>query len=83
MGDKLQKAMTASPRTERIAWLVLGAAIVVSATWLLLAGYGLSFANDDLFYYAHYVTNNGVNVPTHGLEYFSPPATGTSWSSAN
>lgn len=76
MDDELQESVTASPRTERIAWLVLGAAIVVSATWLILAGYGLSFANDDLFYYAHYVAKDGVNVPTHGLEYFFAPSNG-------
>jgi hypothetical protein len=74
--DKLQKLVTASPRTERIAWLVLGAAIAVSATWLLLAGHGLSFASDDLFYYAHFVTKDGANVPTHGLEWFFAPANG-------
>jgi len=61
---------------NRIAWLVLGAAIATSATWLLLAGYGLSFASDDLFYYAHFVTKDGVNVPTHGLEWFLAPANG-------
>jgi hypothetical protein len=66
----------ASPRTERIAWLVLGAAIAVSATWLILAGYGLSFASDDLVYYAHLVTRDGVEVPTHGLEYFFAPSNG-------
>jgi hypothetical protein len=68
--------MTASPPRERIAWLVLGAGIAVSATWLILAGYGLSFASDDLVYYAHLVTRDGVEVPTHGLEYFFAPSNG-------
>jgi hypothetical protein len=63
-------------RNERLAWAVLAAAVVVSATWLLLAGHGLSFASDDLFYYAHFVTNDGVNVPTHGLEYLFAPSNG-------
>jgi hypothetical protein len=68
--------VSASPRTERIAWLVLGAAIGVSATWLILAGYGLSFANDDLFYYAHLVNRDGVEIPIHGLKYFFAPSNG-------
>jgi len=29
------------------AWLVLGLAMCVSATWLLIAGDGLTFVNDD------------------------------------
>jgi hypothetical protein len=61
---------------NRIAWLLLGGAIAISTTWLLLAGYGLSFASDDLFYYAHFVTKDGANVPTHGLEWFLAPANG-------
>jgi hypothetical protein len=76
VGDEFQESASASPRTERIAWLVLGAAIVVSASWLILAGYGLSFASDDLVYYAHLVTRNGVETPTHGLEYFFAPSNG-------
>ncbi len=66
-----------SPAGEnRIAWLVLGVAIAISATWLMLAGHGLSFASDDLVYYAHYVTQGGEHVPTHGLEYFFAPSNG-------
>jgi hypothetical protein len=68
--------MRSTARENRIAWLVLGVAIAISATWLILAGYGLSFANDDLFYYAHFVTKSGTNVPTYGLEYFFAPSNG-------
>jgi hypothetical protein len=68
--------MKATAGENRIAWLVLGAAIAISATWLMLAGHGLSFASDDLVYYAHYVTQNGEHVPTHGLEYFFAPSNG-------
>jgi hypothetical protein len=68
--------MIGSPRTDRIAWLILGVAMAISATWLILAGYGLSFASDDLVYYAHLVTRNGVETPTHGLEYFFAPSNG-------
>jgi hypothetical protein len=68
--------MSSRAGENRIAWLVLGVAIAISATWLMLAGHGLSFASDDLVYYAHYVTQNGEHVPTHGLEYFFAPSNG-------
>lgn len=68
--------MRAPAGENRIAWLVLGVAIAISTTWLMLAGHGLSFASDDLVYYAHYVTQNGEHVPTHGLEYFFAPSNG-------
>jgi hypothetical protein len=68
--------MNDTAQANRIAWLVLGVAIAISATWLLLAGHGFSFASDDLVYYAHYVTQNGEHVPTYGLEYFFAPSNG-------
>jgi len=74
--DELRKSGVGSPRAERVAWLLLGAGVLISASWLIFAGYGLSFANDDLFYYAHFVTRDGANVPTHGLEWFFAPANG-------
>jgi hypothetical protein len=68
--------MTKAERENRIAWLVLGVGIAISTTWLFLAGHGLSFASDDLVYYAHYVTQNGEHVPTYGTEYFFAPSNG-------
>lgn len=68
--------MKKAERENRIAWLVLGIGIAISATWLILAGHGFSFASDDLVYYAHYVTQNGEHVPTYGVEYFFAPSNG-------
>jgi hypothetical protein len=68
--------MTRAERENKIAWLVLALGSAISATWLFLAGYGFSFASDDLPYYAHSVTRNGEHVPNYGLEYFFAPANG-------
>lgn len=68
--------MTASSRTNRIAWLLLAAAIAASATWLLLAARGIALNGDDIFYYAHFVARDGVIAPVYGLEYFFAPANG-------
>ncbi len=67
------------PRTDRTAqaWLVLAAAMCASATWLMIAGDGLTFVNDDLFYYAQYVVHGTSDIRTsHGLEYFLAPSNG-------
>lgn len=62
---------------ERLAWLLLIAAICVSATWMMLAGDGLTFVNDDIFYYAQYLVHGTGDIqPSHGLEYFIAPSNG-------
>ena len=48
------------------AWLVLGVAMCVSAAWLLIAGDGLTFVNDDLFYYAQYLVHGTSDIRTSG-----------------
>ena len=61
----------------RLARLLLGAAICVSATWLMIAGGGLSFVNDDIFYYAQFLVHGTGDIRTsHGLEYFLAPSNG-------
>ncbi len=61
----------------RNAWLVLGLAMCVSATWLLIAGDGLTFVNDDIFYYAQFLVHGTSDIkPSHGLEYFFAPSNG-------
>lgn len=68
--------MASADRT-RLAWLVLAAAMCVSATWLMIAGDGLTFVNDDLFYYAQYLVHGTGDIRTsHGLEYFLAPSNG-------
>jgi hypothetical protein len=61
-----------------LAWLVLGAAMCVSATWIMIAGNGLSFTNDDLFYYAQYVVHGTSDIRPSGggVEYFFAPSNG-------
>ncbi len=61
-----------------LAWLVLAVAMCVSATWIMIAGNGLTFVNDELFYYAQYVVY-GTSDFRHsdgGLEYFLAPSNG-------
>jgi hypothetical protein len=67
----------AASRTA-LAWLVLGAAMCASATWMMIAGDGLNFTNDDLFYYAQYVVygTSDIRVSDGGLEYFLAPSNG-------
>jgi hypothetical protein len=49
----------------------------ISATWLMIAGDGLTFVNDDLFYYAQYLVHGTGDIRTsHGLEYFLAPSNG-------
>lgn len=62
---------------DRLAWLLLIAAICVSATWMMVAGDGLTFVNDDIFYYAQYLVHGTGDIqPSHGLEYFIAPSNG-------
>jgi hypothetical protein len=61
----------------RLAWLLLLAAMGVSATWLMIAGDGLTFVNDDIFYYAQFLVHGSGDIrPSHGLEYFLAPSNG-------
>jgi hypothetical protein len=67
---------TGSDRTVQ-AWIALAVAMCVSATWLMIAGDGLTFVNDDLFYYAQYLVHGTGDIRTsHGLEYFLAPSNG-------
>jgi hypothetical protein len=69
-------AWSGSDRT-RLAWLLLLPAMIVSATWMMIAGDGLTFVNDDLFYYAQYLVHGTGDIRTsHGLEYFLAPSNG-------
>ena len=68
VGAKLQKP------TGALALLVL--AMTAAATWLLLAGRGLTFHGDDMFYYANLVTRDGVTSPVYGIEYLVAPHNG-------
>ncbi len=62
---------------DRLALLLLAAAICVSATWMMVAGDGLTFVNDDIFYYAQYLVHGTGDIqPSHGLEYFIAPSNG-------
>jgi hypothetical protein len=68
--------LTGTDRT-RFAWLVLAVAMCVSATWLMIAGDGLTFVNDDIFYYAQFLVHGTGDIRTsHGLEYFLAPSNG-------
>jgi hypothetical protein len=61
----------------RLARLLLLAAMCVSATWLMIAGDGLTFVNDDVFYYAQFLVHGTGDIrPSHGLEYFLAPSNG-------
>lgn len=61
----------------RLAWIILGAAICVSATWMMIAGEGLTFVNDDIFYYVQYLVHGSGDIqPSQGLEYFLAPSNG-------
>lgn len=60
----------------RLAWILLVAGMCVSATWMMIAGGGLVFVNDDVFYYAQYVAHGSIIEPAHGLEYFLAPSNG-------
>jgi hypothetical protein len=62
---------------SRLAWILLAVAMCVSATWMMIAGNGLTFVNDDLFYYAEYVAYGTSDLRTgQGIEYFLAPSNG-------
>jgi hypothetical protein len=46
------------------------------AVWVLIAGRDLGFQGDEVFYYAHLTTRNGVIAPEHGIEYLFAPHNG-------
>lgn len=58
---------------RRVAWFLLGIAMAISATWLMVAGKDMTFSGDDIFYYARLVTDSGVTEQSGGLEYFFAP----------
>jgi hypothetical protein len=68
---------SAADRTA-VAWFALAVAMCISATWMMIAGNGLSFTNDDLFYYAQYVAHGTSDIRPSGggLEYFFAPSNG-------
>lgn len=73
------RASAVAARLQRpaFAWLVLGLAMCISATWLLIAGDGLTFVNDDIFYYAQFLVHGTSDVrPSDGIEYFLAPSNG-------
>jgi len=55
---------------------LLALAMAASATWLLLAGRGLNFHGDEMFYYANFVTRGGVTSQVYGVEYLFAPHNG-------
>jgi hypothetical protein len=59
-----------------LAWVLLGVAMCVSATWLMIAGKDLTFSGDDIFYYGRLITDNGAVHQAGGLEYFFIPHNG-------
>jgi len=61
---------------ERLALLLLAAAMCVSAAWMMIAGDGLTFVNDDIFYYAQFLVHGATIAPSHGAEYFLAPSNG-------
>jgi hypothetical protein len=68
VGAKLRKPV--------VAVALLGIAMLVSATWVLLAGSDLAINGDEVFYIAQLVTRDGVVAPVHGVEYFFAPHNG-------
>jgi hypothetical protein len=61
---------------NRVAWALLGVAMCISATWLMIAGKDLTFSGDDIFYYARLITDNGAVHQAGGVEYFFIPHNG-------
>jgi hypothetical protein len=62
-----------SPRTRRIAWAVLGVAMAISATWLMVAARNTSFMGDDVYYYARYIAHGYTPEISGGAEFFLAP----------
>lgn len=50
--------------------------MAISATWLMLAGRGLTFLGDDIYYYATLVADGHHLHPGSGVEYFLAPHNG-------
>jgi hypothetical protein len=65
-------------RLQKPAFALAGLALamVASAIWLLLAGKGNVMHGDELFYYSHLITKNGVTAPIDGAEYLFAPHNG-------
>jgi hypothetical protein len=61
---------------RRLAWILLGVAMCISATWLMIAGKDTTFSGDDIFYYGRLVDHDGLVSVTGGLEYFLAPHNG-------
>jgi hypothetical protein len=61
---------------DRLAWALLAVAMCVSATWLMLAGRGLTISGDEVYYYARFIDDGGAVRPGGGLEYFLAPHNG-------
>src|SRR5881394_57999 len=61
---------------ERLALILLAAAMCASATWMMIAVDGLTFVNDDIFYYAQFLVHGATIAPSHGVEYFFAPSNG-------
>jgi hypothetical protein len=61
---------------HRLAWVLLGVAMCISATWLMIAGKDLTFSGDDIFYYGRLITDNGAVHQAGGIEYFFIPHNG-------
>ncbi len=59
-----------------LAWVLLGIAMCISTTWLMIAGKDLTFSGDDMFYYARLVDFDGAVAPAGGLEYVFAPHNG-------
>ncbi|HET9164274.1 MAG TPA: hypothetical protein VFN89_12630 [Solirubrobacterales bacterium] len=59
-----------------LAWILLGVAMCISATWLMIAGKDLTFSGDDIFYYARLIVDNGAVHQAGGIEYFFIPHNG-------
>lgn len=68
--------MERSRQRDRLALALLAVAMCISATWLMIAGQGLTFSGDDVFYYARFVNDSGVVAPEGGFEYFLAPHNG-------
>ncbi len=68
---------------SRLAWVLLGIAMCISATWLMIAGKDMTFSGDDIFYYARLVDFNGAVHQAGGINTSSPRTTATCRSCRN
>ncbi len=74
--DRLGRSVGAKLQKPVVATVGLFVAMAAAAVWLLLAGQGNTLHGDELFYYSHLVTKNGVTAPIDGLEYLFAPHNG-------